>query len=469
MQRLFSYFHPKMPIYLVYMLQQVEYHPGDFFRWIRRLPDLRRVMYRRSLIRTPKALALIALGYFIILFYIAGAAYAAIYSVLSAIITLLLAPFLATLWLALIVLLVWLYYEEPKRRALYKKTSKLMKDHPALKIAIIGSYGKTSIKELLAQILMTSKNVAYTPANKNVMISHARWAGSLKGDEEVLIMEFGEGAPGDIIKMAEMLHPSIAIITGLAPNHLDRYKTIDRLANDLLAISSYVEPDNLFYNADDHELKQRIKLGIGYTDSSVAGWEIKDINVQIDGTSFALQKDSKRIQLHTKLLGRHNVGPIACAVALAVELGAPSEKIKQSIKNIEPYEHRMQPRSLNGAWLIDDTYNGNLTGMLAGLELLGELSAKRKIYVTPGLVDQGPETERVHTELGKAIAKAPPDQVVLMQNSVTKYIADAMKLHGYSGELRVVDDPLAYYQGLELTLAKGDLMLLQNDWTDNHQ
>lgn len=457
-----------MPIYLVYMLQQVEYNPGDFFRWICRFPNLTRVMHRQSLVATPKAIALIGIGYLLLLFYIFRAVYVATFSVTSAFATLLLAPFFTTFLLGLIVLLVWLYYEEPKRRALYKRTSSIMNEHPGLKIAILGSYGKTTMKELVAQTLKTTKNVAYTPANKNVMISHARWVAFLSDDEDVLVMELGEGAPGDIPKMAQMLHPDIAIVTGLAPNHLDRYKTVDRLAMDILSIGSFVEPKQVYYNAEDAELAQRIEQGTGYSSSSALGWQISNISIGFDGTDFTMKKDAKSVKLHTQLLGRHSVGPVAFAAALAIKQGTPTNKIHQAIARIEPYEHRMQARRFGGAWIIDDTYNGNLEGMLAGLELLKELPAKRKIYVTPGLVDQGRETERVHTELGKAIVDNSPDQVVLMRNSVTNYIANAMELHGYQGQVKIVDDPLAYYQGLELMLAKDDVVLLQNDWTDNY-
>jgi UDP-N-acetylmuramyl pentapeptide synthase len=118
--------------------------------------------------------------------------------------------------------------------------------------------------------------------------------------------------------------------------------------------------------------------------------------------------------------------------------------------------------------VIDDTYNGNLEGLKAGLALLKELPARKKWYVTPGLVDQGAETKRVHTELGAAIAVSQPDIVVLMQNSVTAIIEQAMKSNGYSGELRIEQHPLDFYLNIEHMIANGDVILMQNDWTDNY-
>jgi UDP-N-acetylmuramyl pentapeptide synthase len=128
----------------------------------------------------------------------------------------------------------------------------------------------------------------------------------------------------------------------------------------------------------------------------------------------------------------------------------------------------MYPRATHGAWIIDDTYNGNIDGMRAGLALLDELPAKRKIYVTPGLVDQGVETESVHVELGKLIAQSNPDRVVLMKNSVTDFISKGMEKEGYKGEVRIEQDPLNFYLNIEHFVAAGDLVLMQNDWTDNY-
>jgi UDP-N-acetylmuramyl pentapeptide synthase len=128
----------------------------------------------------------------------------------------------------------------------------------------------------------------------------------------------------------------------------------------------------------------------------------------------------------------------------------------------------MQPYQLQGAWVIDDTYNGNLEGIRAGTVLLAELPAKRKIYVTPGLVDQGAEKERVHKEVGRLISEAQPDMVVLMRNSVTGYIEEGLKAGGYSGEVRIETQPLEFYTNLSHFVATGDVVVMQNDWTDNY-
>jgi UDP-N-acetylmuramoyl-tripeptide--D-alanyl-D-alanine ligase len=128
----------------------------------------------------------------------------------------------------------------------------------------------------------------------------------------------------------------------------------------------------------------------------------------------------------------------------------------------------MQPYQLSGAWIIDDTYNGNLEGIRAGTQLLRDIEAKRKLYVTPGLVDQGDETERVHIEVGKLIAHAQPDIVVLINNSVTNYIEKGLKAGKFGGRLQIEEKPLDFYTNLSHFVANGDFVVMQNDWTDNY-
>jgi UDP-N-acetylmuramoyl-tripeptide--D-alanyl-D-alanine ligase len=134
---------------------------------------------------------------------------------------------------------------QPQQKKLVKQAESIFAKHKAIKIAVLGSYGKTTMKELLLTVLSEGKRVSATPGNMNVSVSHARFAQKLRGDEEILIVEFGEGAPGDISRMAKMLQPNYAVVTGLAPNHLDHYASLDAVAKDLLSIYETVDRERV--------------------------------------------------------------------------------------------------------------------------------------------------------------------------------------------------------------------------------
>jgi len=473
MRFIVSTLSPKLPFYLVYMLQQVEYDPSKFIGWMYHLLvnniSFTSVAKRKTLVFTDKVKALLGLSYGFLLLSAGVIAYVGL--ALSNIYIFL---FLMLIPAALIGLLVVVVYAAfrlivlPQQARILDDGSKIFSGLSATKIAILGSFGKTSMKEMLKTVLSEHMNVAATPGNRNVIVSHARFAATL-GSEELVIVEFGEGQPGDIKSMANLVQPDIAIVTGLAPNHLDKYSSIDEIADDFLSITDYTPQDKTFFAGDSSLLKKYLSNDVLlYSSQVVLGWNISKTEVDINGTSFTMKKGKSSVEIATTLLGEHQVAPVALCAALAIELGATEEEVAKGCSKIQPYEHRMQSRNLNGAWIIDDTYNGNLEGVKAGLNLLSDIKAKRKWYVTPGLVDQGEETVRVHTELGSAIAVAAPDIVVLMNNSVTDTIKSSMDAAGYQGEVRIEADPLEFYTNIEHIIASGDLVLMQNDWTDNY-
>jgi UDP-N-acetylmuramoyl-tripeptide--D-alanyl-D-alanine ligase len=376
-------------------------------------------------------------------------------------------PFLTLISLIAATYLALIFIIKPQEAKFIAMSKQTFKDHKAIKIAVAGSYGKTSFKEMLSTILNEKFNVAVTPGNMNTSIAHARFVKKLTGEEEIIVLEYGEEHPGDIQKFIDVTWPEYGVIMGLAPNHLDYYKTLDVLANDLLRLRAL--KDQCFVNGDSKLLHNYIKEGDQvFSSSGVDGWSVKNTKVTVSGISFNLERDKEIIRINSGLVGRHFIAPLAMAAALAYKLGLSIKQIEAGVSKTKAFEHRLQPRNLGGATILDDTYNGNIEGMIAGLELLKELHAKKSIYVTPGLVDQGSETENVHHQLAKKIAEVQPDLVVLMNNSATKIVEEALDKLKYKGDVLIENDPLNFYQNLDKIVAAGDVVLLQNDWTDNY-
>lgn len=467
--RLLSYYLPKAPWVFTYMLQQVNYSPKKFGTWVSGLPPLGKVIKRQKLVLTSRSQLMLLTAY---LGWVLPILLGIILTVASDnygfLLVILLAPMVSFLGLFATTGLLQGLVVSPSFQREIAAAKRKLEHSSAQRIAVIGSYGKTTMKELLLAVLAQSKKVAATPGNKNVPASHARWINqTVAGDEEVLIFEYGESDPGDIASLAEISQPTIAVITGLAPAHLDGYGTLQAIVDDFASIENYVESENIFVNGDSGALADTFVRSQLYSANGLDEWRVGDIKVSIDGTDFSLAKADKKHRFHTQLVGRHHIGPLCTVIAIARLIGLTDEQIKQGVSQTTPYEHRMQPRQLHGATLIDDTYNGTIEGMRAGLALLAELPAKRKIYVTPGLVDQGSENERVHLELGGLITQTNPNKVVLMKNSVTDFIKQGMA--DYEGELVIEDSPIEFYTNLEHVVAAGDLVLMQNDWPDSYK
>ncbi len=478
MKGFLSLYRFRLPSYFVYMLQQVEYNPTKFHKWfLRNLKSnksIRTIKQRQDLVVTNRARMLLFLSYVFIILSAFFILYISRNNTLSLKFTIfavyfIVLPYLLEIYLVIVAFFAHKFVVVPQKNKLINKSTKVFANHKGIKIAVIGSYGKTTVKELLNTVISQGKKVAATPGNMNVQVSHAKYARSLIGDEDVLIVEFGEGEPGDVESMSATLKPDFAVITGLAPNHLDLYPSVDSIASDFLSVYKYTQKENVFLSGESELLLKYIDEGADTYDSKeVMGWKISDIKITIDGTSFKMKKDNNSMSISSSLLGEHQVANIALAAALADKIGLSKSEIELGCSKTKPFEHRMQPRFIHGAWIIDDTYNGNLIGIKAGLKLLNNLDAKRKWYVTPGLVDQGEETDSVHVEIGKEIAKYNPDIVVLMDNSVRQLIEKSMKEYGFTGELRVEPNPLEFYKNLEHIVVAGDLLVMQNDWTDNY-
>ena len=477
MSKFTSLYRPNYPTVLVYMLQSSEYRVGPYLKWVWRTGDYSRVMQRRTLERTrPARLLLLALHLGIVLEIIVGLLliYLGVWhnlvgGVEFGLAAIIVYPFI---WSQVIVLPLLLGRElstKPKEQRLVKHSETVFAKHSGIRLAVAGSYGKTTMKELLNTVLSEGRKVAATPANKNVSTSHAQFAAQLSGNEDILIIEYGEGAPGDVARFAQLTHPTHGVITGLAPAHLDQYKTLQAAGEDIFALADYLEGEQVYVNDDSRAVQPFLRPTYKLFDEKGAlGWRTGAIRVQLDGTEFTLSKGQQSLDLKSGLIGRHQVGSLALVAALALQFGLTAQQVTDGIAKTAPFEHRMQPYHLAGAWVVDDTYNGNLEGIRAGTQLLKDLKAKRKIYVTPGLVDQGPETERVHHEMGKLIAEARPDVVVLMQNSVTSLIEAGLNQGNFTGRLQIESDPLEFYTNLSHFVAAGDLVVMQNDWTDNY-
>ncbi|MDB5167272.1 MAG: hypothetical protein JWN26_417 [Candidatus Saccharibacteria bacterium] len=466
------------PTAILYMLQDSEYKLDQYLAWFNRTADFRYVMKRRGLDVTPKIKLLRIMLWSLwtlgelavaICIYVGLVSQSSMWGFVAIFIVLLL-PFLMAYGIIVPLFFGRILIQLPREKTIIQEAHKILAAHKGTHIAVVGSYGKTTAKEILVTILSEGLNAKATPGNMNTPIGISRFAHKLSGQEDVLIIEFGEGKPGDVKELSELVVPTMGIITGINESHLESFKSLESTISTIFELVDYVGKKAIVYkNKENNILADLVspKDAFGYSQNGVDGWKITDLQTDLHGTKFTIKKDKAVINAHTKLIGLHTVGVTAAAISIAYNLGLSVKQIETGLAKIQPFEHRMEPRQLHGAWVIDDTYNGNSDGVKAGLALLKNMKAKRRIYVTPGLVEQGNKTEEVHIEVGKQAAKSA-DVVVLMKNSVTDYIVSGLEKAGFKGELTIIDDPLEFYTNLEHFVAAGDVVLMQNDWTDNY-
>jgi len=465
------------PDVILYMLQDTEYKLDRYLSWYHRTDDFRKVMKRRHLEVTQKVklLRLVLWSMWIVMViilaccvYISNVSQSYMWGLIGIAVVLIL-PFVLAYGIIIPLFIGRLLIQIPKEKKMIVQAKVILKNHKGKKIAVVGSYGKTTAKEILATVLGEGLKVASTPGNMNTAIGISRFARKLKGDEDVLIIELGEEKLGDIEKLCELSSPNMGIITGINEAHLQSFKNLDNTVKTIFSLVDYLGDKPVYKNKENILVLKNTEKDDEYLydKHGVKGWVVSDIKTSIEGTHFIATSGTKKVHSKTGLIGRQTIGVTVACIDIADNLGLTEKQITEGLSQVMPFEHRMEPRKLHGAWIIDDTYNGNSDGVRSGLEFLASVDAKRRIYVTPGLVEQGDKTRQVHHAIGNLAGKSA-DLIVLMNNSVTDYIVSGIHKSGFKGKIMIIDNPLEFYTNLEHFVAAGDVVLMQNDWTDNY-
>lgn len=279
-------------------------------------------------------------------------------------------------------------FEAYKRQAKTKIAS--MKDLTI--ICVTGSYGKTSMKNFIAQVLSNRFKVYATPRSVNTLGGIIRDVNeSLPDQTQVYVCEAGAREVGDIYAIAQLLNPQIVVVGKVGPQHLEYFKTLDRIKRTKLEIihSNRLKKAFIHTSVTD-EPHEKVTF---------FGDDIRNLTATLDGIDFDTGINGETHHFHTSVLGGFQTININAAILIAVEMGMKSDEIVSAVENLKSVEHRLERIDAGGKIILDDGYNGNIDGMLEGVRLCS-LHEGRKVIVTPGLVES---TEELNSELIRAI------------------------------------------------------------------
>lgn len=466
----------RYPRSLVYMLQASEYDIRDYLAWYHTVKDFSRVEHRKQFVGTTKGLLLLFIAWMIILL-LGVAAFSVIrFGVGSSryflfLFTICCAPVILAYVIVIPLLAIRFFIQWPVEFFMIGGIKKCLQTHKAVKIAVAGSYGKTTMREILRTVLSEGKKAVAPPHNYNTPLGISRFVKTLTGDEEILIFEFGEYYPGDIRKLCSVVQPDMGVITGVNEAHLQKFKRLERTTKTIFELADYLGNKPVYVNGESRLARETIDLRhIAYSRERVGEWEIGNRKTDLTGTSFTLTKGNTELEFHSALLGLHQIGPLAAVAHIALHFGLSFGQVRDGIGKTRPFDHRLEPKVDDaGVTTLDDSYNGNPDGVRAVIEFLASLKGRRRFYVTPGLVEMGVRTEEVHREIGRNLAEASIEKVILIKNSVTGYIEQGLKAAGFVGDVLWFDDALSAFAALPHMTVRGDVVLLQNDWPDQYQ
>ena len=373
----------------------------------------------------------------------------------------------------------------PVERAIFRKylgeADRRMRTYPGRVVGITGSYGKTSTKLIVAELLAARYRVLKTPAGVNSTMGVTRVIREeLRDDYEFFVVECSAYGPGEIRQVCDIVHPSLGILTAVGVQHLERFGTQERIAEakyELLAALPSGAP--AVVNADDPiclklagraraDGKRVLLYGMGETAEPLA-IRGTDVKVSGRGTHFrAVAGSGETADFETRLLGRWNLSNVLAGLAAAVECGVPLPAMRDAVAGLSPAPKRLEVKEEGGIVKILDVANSNPRGAEMALEVLAQFEGGSRILITPGMVELGPIEAEENRRFGEKAAAAC-DYVVLVGVEQTRPIREGLTRRGFAADrvlvARNADEVADRLAGI---VRQGDVLLYENRLPDTY-
>lgn len=341
-------------------------------------------------------------------------------------------------------------------------------------VGITGSYGKTSSKNIINDILNVKLNSFATPKSFNTPYGLINSINNyLDKFNDIFIAEMGAFKIGEIKQNCKIVKPKYGIITSIGEAHLETFGSKENIMKGKFELVESLPADGLaILNGDDeYQLKYKIKnnckvLWIGIDNKDV---DLYATNIKLSGkgTTFdcVFKGDKTKYKFNTKLLGKHNVYNILAGILLGKELGLSIDELQRGVSGIKTIEHRLELKKYGNINIIDDAYNSNPVGSKMAVEVLG-LMEGTKIIVTPGMIELGNKQYELNHKFGEYISEVC-DYVILIGKNQTKPIYDGLIDKQFdSKKIFVLNDVREAFPLMNRLATDNTYVLLENDLPD---
>ena len=338
-------------------------------------------------------------------------------------------------------------------------------------VGITGSYGKTSVKNILYTLLCEEYDILMTPKSfNNRMGITLTIRNSLKGLHQLFLCEMGADHTGEILQLMRFVKPQIGIVTAIGPQHLSTFHSMDHIVREKMYMVEELPANGIgFLNLDNsyirsHPLSCACRI-VWFGWDPIADYRITSIHPNAKGTCFTIFHKGKSYDFSTCLLGEHNVYNLCVSIAVAHELGMSFSTLQQRVQLVPYVKHRLQIVSTTPYTMIDDAYNANPLGAHCALEVLKAMK-EHTIIMTPGMIELGNMEDQANLVFGKEMASSV-DEVILVGSKQTQKIKAGLLSAGFDpSHLHVCKDFSTALTKLNQIVRKGDVVLLENDLPD---
>lgn len=354
-----------------------------------------------------------------------------------------------------------------------KARKKLAEHDNLIKIAITGSYAKTTNKFILNTILSKKYKTLTSPKSYNTPLGLTKVILSeLKSEHQVFIAEMGAKKKGEIDQLCKLIKPHHGILTSVGSQHLETFKSLENIKKTKNELCENITNGFMVYNCENQTCKElfedsgyKSKVAT-YLDNTEGFCYCSNIKANENGTQFVLNIDGFKLECQTKLMGRFNLENISLCSALAFKLGVGLTQIKDAISELKPISHRMELIQGVNSIVIDDSFNASVEGCKAALEVLSLFENKTKVIVTPGIVEMGDIATKVNFDFGKQIADVC-DYAIIVNEINAQAIKDGLFKNGFDHHKIFFAENLEKAKEKLVELALDDsVVLFENDLPD---
>ncbi len=409
----------------LYIFQLFEYNYWDFLKWFARYPFKRNLQKKHQLNLTGK---LMLLGFLSLLFTLIFAIYLW-HTLFKGFFVFLIPPAWLILFqftplpILLACLAVYPLDLYLKHRIIQKTQDKLKLLNQLKVIAITGSFGKTSTKDILYTLLWKKFRVVKTPKSFNTPLGVAQTVlQDVKQNTDILIAEIGTYKRGEIKNITRLVKPKIGIITAVGPQHLNRFCSLENIAKAKFELVEGLPKNGAAILNGESNLLRNSALHLQGVNVTFYGGEndpfrATGVKTGREGTLFTLITPKGQTDIQIPLIGTHHVQNFLAAVAAAINLGVTLKEIRERAKLLLPTPHRMEVKKLGNLTLIDNSYNTNPKSAAASLDLLNRFDGFKKIVITPGFIELGSQAGLENRKFGKNIASLADEVIIVGRNA----------------------------------------------------
>jgi len=322
-------------------------------------------------------------------------------------------------------------------------------------IAITGSVGKTTTKELIAAVLSQHGHVLKTQANYNNEIGVPKTLLELEPTHDYAVVEMGMRAKGEIALLADVAQPDIAVITNVGTAHIGRLGSEEAIAQAKCELLSQLSPSAVAILNAENSLLMETAQTVWHGKTVTFGLDMGDVTGSLAGTDTLCIEDER---FPLPLPGRHHALNYLAAIAVADTLGLDWSGLIEGL-TIELPSGRAQRYVLtNDIVILDETYNAGVESMIASLQLLADTPGTRHIAVLGTMKELGDRSVELHTKVGQAAAKLGLDYLLILADPAESL---ALKSGAEGTPSECFDRPEALTQRLREIIAPGDRLLFK--------